>query len=134
MKIDIVAGARPNFVKIAPIIRAIKEEQIKGASIHYRLIHTGQHYDRNMSGSFFEQLGIPDPDHNLGAGGGSQAVQAAEIMTRYEDILLKEPSDLCLVVGDVNSTMACAITAKKMNITVAHVEGGIRSGDRTMPD
>lgn len=134
MNIDIIAGARPNFMKIAPIIRAIEAEQKQGADLHYRLIHTGQHYDRNMSGSFFEQLGIPDPHHNLEAGGGTQAVQTAEIMTRYEEILLHEPADLCLVVGDVTSTMACAITAKKLNLLVAHVEGGIRSGDRTMPE
>ncbi len=134
MLIDIIAGARPNFMKIAPIINAIEAEKASGTKIDYRLIHTGQHYDRNMSGSFFDQLGIPDPDHNLEVGSGTQAVQTAEIMMRYEEILLETPSDLCIVVGDVTSTMACAITAKKLNITVAHVEGGIRSGDRTMPE
>ena len=134
MLIDIIAGARPNFMKIAPIIQELEKEMQAGSTLRYRLIHTGQHYDRNMSGSFFEQLGIPDPDHNLEVGSGTQALQTAEIMTRYEEILLKDPSDLCLVVGDVTSTMACAITAKKLKITVAHVEGGIRSGDRTMPE
>lgn len=134
MYIDLIAGARPNFVKIAPIIDAIKKEIKKGVDINFRLIHTGQHYDKNMSGSFFEQLGIPEPDENLGAGGGSQAEQTATIMIGYEKLLNKKPSDLCLVVGDVTSTMACAITAQKMHIPVAHVEAGIRSGDWTMPE
>lgn len=132
MKIDLIAGARPNFIKIAPIIEAIKH--YSGGSIIFRLIHTGQHYDRNMSDSFFEQLGIPEPHINLGAGGGTQAQQAAAIMMGYEKVLLKESSDLCLVVGDVTSTMACAIVARKMNVRVAHVEAGIRSGDWTMPE
>jgi UDP-N-acetylglucosamine 2-epimerase (non-hydrolysing) len=134
MLIDIIAGARPNFMKVSPIIKEIVKQQQKGKSIDFRLIHTGQHYDRNMSGSFFEQLGIPDPDHNLEVGSGTQASQTAGIMMRYEEILLNERSQLCLVVGDVTSTMACAITAKKMHIPVAHVEGGIRSGDRSMPE
>lgn len=132
--IDLIAGARPNFMKIAPIIDAIREEQNKGTDIDFRLVHTGQHYDKNMSGSFFEQLGIPDPDVNLGAGGGTQAEQTAAIMTGYEKLLMEQPSDLCLVVGDVTSTMACAITAQKMHIPVAHVEAGIRSGDWKMPE
>ncbi|MCC5943251.1 MAG: UDP-N-acetylglucosamine 2-epimerase (non-hydrolyzing) [Balneolaceae bacterium] len=134
MKIDLIAGARPNFMKIAPIIDAIKERQKQGADIAFRVVHTGQHYDKNMSGSFFKQLGIPDPDVNLGAGGGTQAEQTAAIMTGYEKLLLKESPDLCLVVGDVTSTMACAITAQKMHVPVAHVEGGIRSGDWKMPE
>ena len=134
MFIDLIAGARPNFMKIAPIIDAIKAEQKNGTDIGFRLVHTGQHYDRNMSGSFFEQLGIPDPDVNLGAGGGTQAEQTAAIMTGYEKLLIEKPSDLCLVVGDVTSTMACAITAQKMHIPVAHVEAGIRSGDWSMPE
>jgi UDP-N-acetylglucosamine 2-epimerase (non-hydrolysing) len=134
MLIDIIAGARPNFMKIAPIIKEIETRKETGANLTYRLIHTGQHYDRNMSGSFFEQLGIPEPDYNLGVGSDTQAGQTAKIMTRYEEILLEHPSDLCLVVGDVTSTMACAITAKKLHIPVAHVEGGIRSGDRRMPE
>lgn len=132
MLIDLIAGARPNFMKIAPIIRAIHNDS--EGLISYRLIHTGQHYDRNMSDRFFEQLGIPDPDFNLGAGGGTQAEQTAAIMTGYEKVLMEAPSDLCLVVGDVTSTMACAITAQKMKIKVAHVEAGIRSGDWSMPE
>ncbi len=134
MKIDLIAGARPNFMKIAPLIDAIKEAENEGHNIEYRLIHTGQHYDRNMSGSFFEQLGIPEPDANLGAGSGTHAEQTATIMVGYEKLLMEVPSDLCLVVGDVTSTMACAITAQKMHIPVAHVEAGIRSGDWAMPE
>lgn len=134
MKIDLIAGARPNFMKIAPIIDAIHEAQKEGKNIHYRLVHTGQHYDKNMSGNFFEELGIPDPDINLGAGGGTQAEQTAAIMIGYEKLLMQEKSDLCVVVGDVTSTMACSISAQKMHVKVAHVEGGIRSGDWTMPE
>ncbi len=134
MKIDLIAGARPNFVKIAPIIDAILVEQSKGTDIHFRLIHTGQHYDKNMSDSFFVQLGIPQPNENLGAGGGTQAEQTAAIMIGYERLLLLEKSDLCLVVGDVTSTMACAIVAQKLKLPVAHVEAGIRSGDWSMPE
>jgi UDP-N-acetylglucosamine 2-epimerase (non-hydrolysing) len=135
LKIDLIAGARPNFMKISPIIDAIKKSQEVGEKINYRLIHTGQHYDKNMSESFFEQLGIPKPDVNLGAGGGSQAEQTASIMIGYEKLLNSEnKSDLCLVVGDVTSTMACSIVAQKLNIPVAHVEAGIRSGDWTMPE
>jgi UDP-N-acetylglucosamine 2-epimerase (non-hydrolysing) len=134
MKIDIIAGARPNFIKIAPIIDAITFYSNLGKNIHFRLVHTGQHYDKNMSGSFFEQLGIPEPSINLGAGSGTQAAQTAAIMIGYEKVLLTESTDLCMVVGDVTSTMACAIVARKMNIPVAHVEAGIRSGDWTMPE
>jgi UDP-N-acetylglucosamine 2-epimerase (non-hydrolysing) len=134
MKIDLIAGARPNFMKIAPIIDAICAAQKNGDNISYRLIHTGQHYDQNMSGSFFEQLGIPAPNVNLGAGGGTQARQTASIMVGYEELLMKESADLCLVVGDVTSTMACSIVAQKMHVKVAHVEAGIRSGDWTMPE
>jgi UDP-N-acetylglucosamine 2-epimerase (non-hydrolysing) len=134
MKIDIIAGARPNFMKIAPIIEAIKKAQKKHKNLSFRLIHTGQHYDKKMSGDFFEQLGIPEPNLNLGAGGGTQAEQTAAIMTRYEKALMDDASDLCLVVGDVTSTMACSIVAKKMNMKVAHVEAGIRSFDVTMPE
>jgi UDP-N-acetylglucosamine 2-epimerase (non-hydrolysing) len=132
--IDIIAGARPNFMKIAPIIRAIDERRRLGSSLAYRLVHTGQHYDARMSGDFFAQLGIPEPDVNLESGSGTQAEQTAAIMTRYEGLLLQSPSDLCLVVGDVTSTMACAIAAQKLGVPVAHVEGGIRSGDWTMPE
>ena len=136
MLIDIIAGARPNFIKIAPIIDAIRAEQMNGTNLQYRLVHTGQHYDNNMSGSFFEQLGIPKPNVNLECGGGTQAEQTAAIMTRYEHLLQNQGRpEMTLVVGDVTSTMACAITAKKSgNIAVAHVEAGIRSGDFTMPE
>lgn len=134
MLIDIIAGARPNFIKIMPIIRAIDANSKQGGSLRYRLVHTGQHYDESMSGSFFSQLGLPPPDVNLEVGSGSQAEQTAAIMVRYENLLRKAPSALCLVVGDVTSTMACAIVAKKLCIPVAHVESGIRSGDMTMPE
>jgi UDP-N-acetylglucosamine 2-epimerase (non-hydrolysing) len=121
-------------MKIAPIIDAIKEAQNAGKSISFRLIHTGQHYDNNMSDSFFEQLGIPNPDVNFGAGGGTQAQQTASIMVCYEELLMKDKTDLCLVVGDVTSTMACSIVAQKLHVKVAHVEAGIRSGDWSMPE
>jgi UDP-N-acetylglucosamine 2-epimerase (non-hydrolysing) len=134
MLVDIIAGARPNFMKIAPIIRAIEARQQQGSPLRYRLVHTGQHYDARMSGDFFTQLGIPAPDVNLDVGSGTQAEQTAGIMTRYEKLLLDAPSHMCLVVGDVTSTMACAIAAQKLRIPVAHVEAGIRSGDWTMPE
>ncbi len=134
MLVDIIAGARPNFMKIAPIIDRIKNRREEGINIDFRLIHTGQHYDKNMSGSFFEQLNIPHPHINLGAGGGTQAEQTAAIMIGYEQILSEKIPSVCLVVGDVTSTMACAITAQKMHVTVAHVEAGIRSGDWKMPE
>jgi len=132
--VDIVAGARPNFMKIAPIIHAIEDRRNNGSRLRWRLVHTGQHYDARMSADFFEQLGIPKPDVNLEVGSGTQAEQTAGIMVRYEQLLLKERCELCLVVGDVNSTMACAIVAQKLCIPVAHVEAGIRSGDWTMPE
>ncbi|MES2987630.1 MAG: UDP-N-acetylglucosamine 2-epimerase (non-hydrolyzing) [Pseudomonadota bacterium] len=134
MLIDIIAGARPNFMKIAPIIRALTVHRADGGILRYRLIHTGQHYDASMSGAFFAQLGIPAPDENLEVGSGTQAEQTGAIMTRYEALLLGAPSALCLVVGDVTSTMACAIVAQKLHIPVAHVEAGIRSGDWSMPE
>lgn len=134
MKITIVAGARPNFMKIAPIIHAIKKRQAQDLKIDFRLVHTGQHYDSKMSGDFFSQLEIPQPDINLGAGGGSQAEQTGAIMVGFEKELLAHRPDLVLVVGDVTSTMACTITAKKLEIKVAHVEAGIRSGDMRMPE
>lgn len=121
-------------MKIAPIIKAIQKAKNEGKNIDFRLVHTGQHYDKNMSGSFFEQLQIPDPHVNLDARSGTQAEQTAKIMVRYESLLLEKPCDLCLVVGDVTSTMACSIAAKKLHISVAHVEAGIRSGDITMPE
>ena len=132
--IDVIAGARPNFMKIAPILRAIRDRQAAGSRLRVRLVHTGQHYDERMSGDFFRQLGIPDPDVNLEVGSGTQAEQTAAIMVRYEQLLLQARSDLCLVVGDVTSTMACAIAAQKLRVPVAHVEGGIRSGDWGMPE
>ncbi len=134
MKITIVAGARPNFIKIAPIIRAIENKKSAGIDISYRLVHTGQHYDKNLSDTFFEELNIPKPHSNLEVKSGSQAEQTAAIMIAFEKELIKFPSDLVLVVGDVNSTMACTIVAKKLNRKVAHVEAGIRSGDMTMPE
>ena len=134
MLIDIIAGARPNFMKIAPIIRALEARRAEGGPLRYRLVHTGQHYDARMSGDFFVQLGIPEPDVNLEAGSGTQAEQTATIMIRYERLLQEAPSDLCLVVGDVTSTMACAIAAQKLRVPVSHVEAGIRSGDWTMPE
>ncbi len=132
--ITIIAGARPNFMKIAPIIHAIQKARDKGEEIAYRLVHTGQHYDEKMSGSFFEQLQIPAPDVNLGAGGGTQAQQTAAIMVGFEQDLMQHPANLVLVVGDVTSTMACAIVAQKLHTKVAHVEAGIRSHDWTMPE
>lgn len=134
MRITLVAGARPNFMKIAPIIEAITNAEKTGHDIHYRLVHTGQHYDRNMSGSFFEELNIPAPHVNLECGGGTQAEQTAQIMIAFEKELEAHPADLVMVVGDVTSTMACSIVAKKLDTRVAHVEAGIRSRDLTMPE
>ena len=167
MNITLIAGARPNFMKIAPLIKAIEqfnEQKVesqectvygvgckkvesqewkvygvgckKGESqeISYRLVHTGQHYDKNMSDTFFEELGIPAPDTNLGCGGGTQAEQTAAIMVAFEKELIAHPADIVLVVGDVTSTMACSIVAKKLNTRVCHVEAGIRSWDLSMPE
>lgn len=134
MLITIVAGARPNFMKIGPIIKAVKNEQLKNININFRLVHTGQHYDKKMSSNFFEELEIPDPDINLGAGGGSQAEQTACIMVKFEKDQIENRPDVVLVVGDVTSTMACTIVSKKLLIPVVHVEAGIRSGDMTMPE
>lgn len=134
MKLTIIAGARPNFVKIASLIDAIREEQAKSPSLEYRLVHTGQHYDKSMSESFFEQLGITEPNVNLGCGGGTHSEQTAKIMIAFEKELITNPCNLVIVVGDVNSTMACAIVAKKLNIKVAHIEAGIRSLDKSMPE
>jgi UDP-N-acetylglucosamine 2-epimerase (non-hydrolysing) len=134
MKISIVAGARPNFMKIAPIIHEIEKQRNKGKQISYRLIHTGQHYDKNLSDTFFKELNIPEPHHNLDVKSGSQAEQTAGIMIGFEKELILNMPDLVLVVGDVTSTMACTIVAKKMHLKVAHVEAGIRSGDLKMPE
>ncbi|MCT4630861.1 non-hydrolyzing UDP-N-acetylglucosamine 2-epimerase [Winogradskyella sp.] len=132
--ITIIAGARPNFMKIAPIIHAIEEAKRNQKEIDYRLVHTGQHYDKNMSGSFFEQLNIPEPHVNLECSGGTQAEQTAAILVNFEKELMANPADLVLVVGDVTSTMACALVAQKLHTKVAHVEAGIRSDDWTMPE
>ena len=128
--IHLVAGARPNFMKIAPIVRALRLD----GRLSFKIIHTGQHYDREMNEVFFEELGIPDPDAFLGAGGGTHAHQTAKIMTAYEELCARERPDCAIVVGDVNSTLACSIVAKKACIPVAHVEAGLRSGDMTMPE
>jgi UDP-N-acetylglucosamine 2-epimerase (non-hydrolysing) len=135
-KIDIIAGARPNFMKIGPIIHAVHRHNnsYPTKKIEYRLIHTGQHYDKKMSEDFFDQLNIPKPHLNLGVGSGTQATQTGGIMLGYEKALKDWKPELCIVVGDVTSTMACAITAKKEWVKVAHVEGGIRSGDEKMPE
>lgn len=134
MKITIIAGARPNFMKVAPIIHAIDAANKNGKDITYRLVHTGQHYDKKMSATFFDELEIPLPNVNLGCGGGTQAEQTAAIMVAFEKDLEHNPADYVLVVGDVTSTMACSIVAKKMNTKVIHVEAGIRSYDLSMPE
>jgi UDP-N-acetylglucosamine 2-epimerase (non-hydrolysing) len=133
MKITLIAGARPNFMKIAPIIHAI-EKYSKNQDLSYRLIHTGQHYDEKMSKVFFEDLNIKTPDINLEVGSGSHAVQTAQIMIKFEQELIENPTDVVLVVGDVNSTLACSVVAKKLNTQLVHVEAGIRSFDLTMPE
>jgi UDP-N-acetylglucosamine 2-epimerase (non-hydrolysing) len=132
--IDLIAGARPNFMKIASIVKALERYRLLGGRLKYRLVHTGQHYDARMSGDFFAQLGIPEPAVNLEVGSGTQAEQTAAIMVKYEKLLTECRSNLCLVVGDVTSTMACSIAAQKLRVPVAHVEAGIRSGDWTMPE
>jgi len=129
-RIVAVAGARPNFMKIAPLLHEIRRR----GTLDVFLVHTGQHYDAVMSDGFFRDLGIPDPDANLGVGSGSHAVQTAEVMTRIEAILLAQRPDAVLVVGDVNSTLAATIAAVKLGIRVAHVEAGLRSFDREMPE
>jgi UDP-N-acetylglucosamine 2-epimerase (non-hydrolysing) len=126
----LVAGARPNFMKIAPIVRALRED----GRLDWRIVHTGQHYDREMNDVFFEELGIPPPDVRLGAGGGTHAEQTGKIMLAFETLCKAQPPDCVLVVGDVNSTLACSIVAKKLCIPVAHVEAGLRSGDMSMPE
>jgi len=130
VRVTNVVGARPNFVKIAPIMAAMRE----APNFDARLVHTGQHYDREMAQVFFEELGIPAPDANLGVGSGAPAWQTAEVMMRFEKELIRHPADLVVVVGDVNSTLACAIAAAKLHIKVAHVEAGLRSFDRRMPE
>lgn len=131
LKIINIVGARPNFMKMAPIIEAMNQYPDK---IEHLLVHTGQHYDEKMSQSFFVDLGMPKPDINLEVGSGSHAEQTAKIMVAFERVCLREKPDLVIVVGDVNSTMACTITAKKLGIKVAHVEAGLRSRDMSMPE
>jgi len=131
-KIFLVAGARPNFMKIAPIVRALQSR--KNSRLEWRIVHTGQHYDHEMSQSFFDDLEIPRPDYFLEAGSGSHAVQSAKIMVEFEKVCLKDKPDIVLVVGDVNSTLACSVVAKKLLIEVAHVEAGLRSFDLAMPE
>ncbi len=130
MRIINVVGARPNLIKIAPLV----EEMQRAPGIESTLLHTGQHYDENLSQIFFDELGIPKPDIFLGAGSGTHAEQTARIMLAFEPVLRERRPDLVLVVGDVNSTLACTLTAVKMHIPVAHVEAGLRSFDRTMPE
>jgi UDP-N-acetylglucosamine 2-epimerase (non-hydrolysing) len=128
--IHLVAGARPNFMKIAPLLAQLQ----KYPSFHPVLIHTGQHYDEAMSRAFFQDLKLRPPDVNLGVGSGSQAQQTGRIMVAYEHVVLDRPPDLVMVVGDVNSTVACSLVAAKVHVPVAHVEAGLRSFDRTMPE
>lgn len=130
IKICCVCGARPNFMKIAPIVSALSKRD----DVETLLVHTGQHYDERMSRQFFGDLGIPTPDVNLGVGSGSHAVQTAAVMTAFEPVCVKHQPDWVIVVGDVNSTLACALVSVKLGIRVAHVESGLRSGDRTMPE
>ena len=130
MKLLTVAGARPNFMKIAPLMWELKRRP----EVEAFLVHTGQHYDQRMSELFFDELHIPRPDANLNVGSGSHAVQSAEIMKRFEPIVIAERPDAVVVVGDVNSTIACALTAVKLGVPVAHIEAGLRSFDRTMPE
>src|SRR4029079_224638 len=136
MRVLIIAGARPNFMKIAPLIKAVQQHNAAGAGrqIDWRLVHTGQHYDARMSDIFFGELGIPAPHINLNVGSGSQATQTANIMTAFEPVCVQESPDWIIVVGDVNSTVACALVAAKLGVKVAHLEAGLRSYDRTMPE
>jgi UDP-N-acetylglucosamine 2-epimerase (non-hydrolysing) len=134
MKIILVAGARPNFMKVAPLLEALTVAGKTHPGLSVLLVHTGQHYDASMSGSFFEELGIRPPDFNLQVGSGSHAEQTARIMVAFEPLCIEHRPDWVVVVGDVNSTIACALTATKLGIRVAHVEAGLRSRDRAMPE
>jgi len=131
IKILLIAGARPNFMKVAPIFAEMKR---RSAEFEPKIVHTGQHYDAAMSDAFFDDLGMPKPDIHLGVGSGSHAVQTAKIMTEFEPVVLAEKPDWVLVVGDVNSTIACALVCSKLGIKIAHVEAGLRSRDRSMPE
>lgn len=137
-KVLVIAGARPNFMKVAPLMKALEEHASahadNGSAMQARLVHTGQHYDEAMSEVFFRELGIRPPDINLGVGSGSHAAQTAKIMTGFEQVCEQEKPDWVVVVGDVNSTMACTLVCAKLGIRVAHVEAGLRSFDRTMPE
>lgn len=138
IKLLLVAGARPNFIKIAPLLRAIEKHNLRHQPsepfIQSFLVHTGQHYDQNMSEVFFQELGIKPPDINLEVGSGSHSYQTASIMLRFEPVCLEQKPDWVVVMGDVNSTLACSLVAAKLGIRVAHVEAGLRSYDRTMPE
>src|SRR5947207_2884705 len=138
IKVLFVAGARPNFMKVAPLIKSVRaygtDGRQNGATLEYKLVHTGQHYDEKMSGIFFGELGIPAPDINLEVGSGSHAVQTANLLSKFEPVCETEKPDWVVVVGDVNSTMACTLVCAKLGIKVAHVEAGLRSRDRTMPE
>lgn len=135
MKVCLVAGARPNFMKIAPIVNALKKYNKRNDNtIDYFLVHTGQHYDQKMSKLFFEDLAIPKPHINLAVGSASHAVQTAEVMQRFEQVCLTKRPTHVLVVGDVNSTLACALVASKLDIKIIHVEAGLRSFDKSMPE
>jgi UDP-N-acetylglucosamine 2-epimerase (non-hydrolysing) len=131
-KIVLIAGARPNFIKIAPLMRTMARSY--GDRLNPILVHTGQHYGHEMSQAFFDELEIPPPDYYLGVGSASHAIQTAQIMIAFEEVCLQEEPDVVVVVGDVNSTVACALVAKKLGIHVAHVEAGLRSYDLTMPE
>src|SRR5260370_12187037 len=134
MKIAVVAGARPNFMKVAPVVEALKNCQAGRPDLEILLVHTGQHYDEQMSRAFFNDLGLPRPDVDLGVGSGTHAEQTGRVMIAFEALLLERKPDWVVVVGDVNSTVACALAAKKLGIKVAHVEAGLRSRDWTMPE
>jgi UDP-N-acetylglucosamine 2-epimerase (non-hydrolysing) len=136
MKLTCVIGARPNYMKVAPILREIAKRHAAGEAkvIEPMLVHTGQHYDASMSDAFFSDLGMPDPDEFLGVGGGAHAVQTARVMAAFDDVCERRAIDAILVVGDVNSTLACALVASKRGIKVIHVEAGLRSFDRSMPE
>ena len=135
MKIISVVGARPNFMKIAPFMRAISYyNQKNGNKIEHKLVHTGQHYDDRMSKAFFESLGIPEADINLGVGSGSHSEQVGKTMMEFEKVLEQEKPDWIVVVGDVNATLACSVAARKLHVNVCHIEAGLRSGDERMPE
>src|SRR6056297_2339802 len=130
LKIICVAAARPNFMKISPLMKEIKKHK----NLEPVLVHTGQHYDYNMSGSFFEELNIPKPDYNLEVRASTHGKQTGKTMIEFEKVCLKEKPGLVIVVGDVNATIACALTAKKLHIKLAHIESGLRSRDMKMPE